>query len=189
MSLVVPVDLAVERHPAGLHQGAHLTLGDVGVPFQDMGYRSRDVRVVPWLPEQLDLEVIGNCLDTVNSRGSPGRRQLLAVGRHAPRQRHRPVLDGYADRLRIGYLRIPPQLSKDVFPDLAVGFHRLPPGSRVLAEQHDVRTGAAQAASHGRVGVGGSPPPPAFARGGRCHAFPSARSSHARSEGSGGVPA
>src|SRR2546430_17704597 len=29
-----------------------------------------------------------------------------------------------------GHLRVPPQLLDDFFPDLAVGFHRLPPGRR-----------------------------------------------------------
>lgn len=43
MPLVVPLDLAFEHHPAGLDPGVHLTLGDLGVPFEDMGNRPGDV--------------------------------------------------------------------------------------------------------------------------------------------------
>ena len=68
----------------------------------------------------------GDGLDAVHPRGGADRRELLHVGRHGAGEGYRPVLDGDADSIRIGHLRVPPQLLDDFFPDLAVGFHRLP---------------------------------------------------------------
>jgi hypothetical protein len=130
--LVLPFHLPVERYPAGSHQRTYLALGNLGV-IQDVGDRPGDVRVVARFPGGLDCQLIGDGLDAVHPRGGTDRRELLRVGRHGAREGYRPVLDGDADSIRIGHLRVPPQLLDDFFPDLAVGFHRLPLG--------DVHTG------------------------------------------------
>jgi hypothetical protein len=126
-ALVVMVDLSLEGDDAGLHAGLDPVRGNFHVPFQYMGDRPGDVIVGARQARQPDLQVIGDRLDAVYALGGLGRGELLGITRHMPGQRDRPVLDGYADGVRVGYLGIPLQLTDNVFPDLAVAFHKMPP--------------------------------------------------------------
>jgi hypothetical protein len=86
----------------------YLALGNLGVVIQDVGDRPGNVRVVARFPGGLDCQLIGDGLDAVHPRGGTDRRELLRVGRHGARDGYRPVLDGDADSIRIGHLRVPP---------------------------------------------------------------------------------
>ena len=127
MPLVIPLDLAFEKHPAALDPGMHLAFGNLRVPAQGVGDRPGDFGVIPWFLGQPDLQFIGNGLDAIHARGRADCRQLLAVGRHTPGQGDRPILDCYADSLGIRHLRIPLQLANHVYLDVTIGLHR-PPG-------------------------------------------------------------
>src|SRR5258708_7111902 len=122
--LVVILDLALERHPAALDPGMDLALRDLGIRVKDVRNGARNVRVVPWLPGEADLNVVGDGPDAIDPRGGASCCQLLGVCGRVPRQFHRAVLDRDADGVRIAYLRIPPQLADYILPDFGVGLHR-----------------------------------------------------------------
>src|SRR5258708_36340418 len=58
--LVVILDLALECHPAALDPGMDLALRDLGIRLKDVRDRARNVRVVPWLLGEADLQLGGD---------------------------------------------------------------------------------------------------------------------------------
>ncbi len=95
-----------------------------------MGDCGGDLGIVPWGTGQLDIDVVGHGFYPVDPFCCTCGGQLLGEGGRVAGQGYRPVLDRYADGLGVGYLQVPPQLTRDVFFDLGIGFHQDSPLDR-----------------------------------------------------------
>ena len=96
--LVLPLDLALERHPALGDRHVELVDGQEGVPLQRPDGGRRDVGVgALGRAGQPDLDVVGHGLHAADPVGGLLGRPALGVGVDPSRERDDAVLDGHAD--------------------------------------------------------------------------------------------
>jgi hypothetical protein len=63
----------------------------VDVPLQDMSDGLGDVGIIPRLTGQANLDVVDDCLDTLDPLSRPSSGQLVGVAAGMPGQSHRTV--------------------------------------------------------------------------------------------------